>query len=512
MASSENLEIQVARGTGFLAMRGLFSNLAGLVYFIIATRVLTREEMGSITSLFVYANFFSFLLAFALPQTVTRFVAEFEGSRRFGAIKLLFRKTVPMVFVFSAIIALSFLLIGLRFFKTLFGVNDILPVVFASGFAAVSLLSQYFLAFLLGLRFYGLYALYTLIGATLTAVFRVGFLWGRVAGVMLGFLLGAFVTFILAFKKVRVLFSDLPLGDTNFSVRSLFTFALPLYLSNIVVFLRTNLDKILIQWLMGFRALGVYSVVIALLQAITVFATAVNQAIYPAMSSIYGKGGKGSLGEAFKKSSRYIYLVFTPLAFGLAALASPVVFLFAGPLYEEGAVILAIASLTWGCFSLIIPASSSLLALGKSRYVLYASITGVIGEFLTGILLIRWLGYLGVGLTIFSSTFFLLVTLLYFSRREKIFNVELRDILFPLIGSITMFFTVFSLGFVLGRILWVVIGIPLGAAIYIIMLRIFRIVRREDLVLAEKLLPPGIKSLITIAEKVLLNETKRPLR
>ncbi|NIP67429.1 MAG: oligosaccharide flippase family protein, partial [Desulfobacterales bacterium] len=74
----------------------------------------------------------------------------------------------------------------------------------------------------------------------------------------------------------------------------------------------------------------------------TLILSAIVTALFPQLSELYAKRGADSLRGAFRVSARYAVLVGFPMFVGLAALAYPVMTVFAGTEYAEAALPLAI--------------------------------------------------------------------------------------------------------------------------------------------------------------------------
>jgi len=101
--------------------------------------------------------------------------------------------------------------------------------------------------------------------------------------------------------------------------------------NSILVYLVMNVDRVVISWMLGPNAFGLYTFAIRLPSLIFArFASPVSGIIFPMLSKKNYSGNNARLFEDYSNAARYLALISFPLLTGLAALAEPLVLLLWG--------------------------------------------------------------------------------------------------------------------------------------------------------------------------------------
>lgn len=115
------------------------------------------------------------------------------------------------------------------------------------------------------------------------------------------------------------------------SFRFIFRYFLSQFSNSILVYLIMNADRVVISWLLGSNAFGLYTFAIRLPSLIFArLASPASGVIFPLLSKRSYSGNSARIFEDYSKAARYLALMSFPLLVGLAALAEPLVLILWG--------------------------------------------------------------------------------------------------------------------------------------------------------------------------------------
>ena len=173
------------------------------------------------------------------------------------------------------------------------------------------------------------------------------------------------------------------------ALRSVLDFSTHFSLFQLLTYLQRNADSMIIGRLLGPAALGVYAMAYKTmaqpLQQITGIA---SRALVPAMSR--AQDAPERLAELFLRASTVVTLLAAPLMAGLLALRTPFVLLVLGPRWSAVVALMPWLALLGLVQALATIPASLLLALGKSRRMLWLGMLGALLQVVGFLLATRW--------------------------------------------------------------------------------------------------------------------------
>jgi len=225
--------------------------------------------------------------------------------------------------------------------------------------------------------------------------------------------------------------------------------------------------------------------------------------LFPQLAELSGRHGKGALKLASIKVSRYIFLVFTPLAVGLAVTAYPVILLFFGPQYQSGVLSLTIVSFAMALTCASVAVENLLLSLGSTRTFLEANVLAASVGTLFSIILVSQFGSTGAALAKALQGITLFVYPAW--RLRKIFGIFFDTEAFAKswLGSLTMAVAVTFIGLVFTSALFLPLYIIIGGVVYVTTLRLVNAVKSEDFLVIKQLLPNRFQKTVDLVAKLL---------
>lgn len=256
-------------------------------------------------------------------------------------------------------------------------------------------------------------------------------------------------------------------------------------LSGIFIRVYNVFDSVLLGYLKGNLAVGLYSIPIKIFTALqSLIPGALAATIYPGMSNFYVTS-RDKFRVLFEKSFNYLGLISVPLAIGLYAAAEPIISKI-WPKYVEATPAFKIMSLALPFIFLAYP--TGLLLRATNRQNANTLNRGIItaASVALNLMLIPPLGVLGAGITFLSvSVLLLILDLIFVSRTEK-YNFK----------SIVWYFArviaaglgmVLILNFVLQR-MPLYGAIAAGAAAFVLLAALFRVIKKSELVFLKNIL------------------------
>jgi O-antigen/teichoic acid export membrane protein len=335
----------------------------------------------------------------------------------------------------------------------------------------------------------GAYLVYTGFGLS-------GIIFGWLGGLMIPSLAGLILTA-----------KHLSLREKPHPAKPLFKFSSPLYLANILALSATWIDQLFVLPFLGTEKLGVYHIAVRASMVPTLLSTSLLTALFPQLSELYAKEGSNKLRDAFYVSTRYMTLIGFPLIIGLAALAYPIMILFAGPAYKEAAlplIIICFAALSSTIGVAIGPILMTLERTKTASLLTIASIfTNVSVSYFT-------LTYLNLGLagpagarTIASVVslglgVYALSTVLSLSfDKEALWKASVASAFMVAIILLTdvvrQFLTPFPTQFLVFQLRWLPVYVLIGTAAYLIALIALKAIKKQDIELLRDYLPTRLK-------------------
>lgn len=295
-----------------------------------------------------------------------------------------------------------------------------------------------------------------------------------------------------------------PVEDVVPYLSMLARFSWPLFLTSIVVFVYNWFDQALLLAYIPLSEVAVYYIAIQAFNLLQLIPLAISNTLFPYYSEQYGRDEEQKIVAGVRGASRYISLLYAPLAFGLVVTASPVITLFAGATYAKGGIILAVLSL-FGTFTGLGAAFGGLLLVyNMTPRVLLINIASVGASLVTLPILLPSLG--ATGMAIIKGTAMILSFVLTVIALRKRMPIKFDK------GALWKSWSAAVLMFV---IVWLVeqvhfspyllpVYIVVGGAVYAGSLRILKAVNKGDLQLIRDLMGKRVAPLVDVLEKVLI--------
>lgn len=408
----------LAKDTVLFTVPSLLGRGIALISIPIYTRVLSPKDYGLFDLIIVFASLINLTVSFEVSQAVARFYTvekDTYNKRKYFSTALWF--TVLCYTVFFCFCFIYRLDIANFIFQEP-GHHEL----FAWGLVYVWLNGIYLLVqnqfrwdfksdkfaltsitFSLVSTFSGIYLAYVLDLGLL------GFLFGLISGVLVSLLLSLY----FLRESFELIF------DFNILIKML-KFSVPLVPSGIAVFVMSYTDRLMISSLMRLEDLGIYSISFRLSSVVGLAMVGFQMAITPL---IYAHYESQDTPKNLAKIFSYFLFCALLILFSISALSQVIIVFITTPEYH-----IAYETVSFLVFSIII-SQMYIFAPGinirkKTGYVLLATLSAAVCNFLLNFILIPFLGLIGAAIATLFSSIVLLGVYLYFG--QKLYPIPYR--------------------------------------------------------------------------------------
>ena len=499
---------RLVKGSTYLATQSILTSLIGAVALAFTARILTQVEMGVTVALTLILGMAQVLSDLGFSGGLTKFVAEYRGKEvdytflSFGAV-LMKALTAGSAAVLCFLMApwLSVFLLKSGEYVFLFQLLSV--------YLLMVCLSTTVNYLLLGVNRIREMAILGVVAAFVGKTFAVGFLvcgFGLV-GLVIGWILGGLASIILGalivvrnkYVRVHQIRNVVPY------LKTLARFSWPLFLTNVVVFLYNWFDQALLLAYVPLSAVAVYSIALQAFGVLAVMPTALSNTLLPYYSEQYGKDEKQKIVAGVHGSSRYIALLYTPLALGLMATANHTITLFAGSAYASGDLILAVLCLFGALSGLVASFGGLLLVYNMTPTVLLINIASVVGSIVLLPVLLPSFGVLGMAIIKGAAMIISFVLTVVAVQRRMPIKFDREAVWKSWTAAIVMFVAIWFVERIHFSSYLLLLYIVVGGITYAIGLRLLGAIDEDDIELIRNLLGKRATVITDIVEKVLVS-------
>ena len=498
---------RVAKSSAYLLIGYLGSNTIALAAFTIITRAISKHEMGLATYVLIISTLSRVLCDVGLSTSIIRFISEARGRDQDYLPFMKASLAGKLVFATAYSLALAaiagFLLPPeLRPFSPLF-LSTVLRVVTGNLYTIQS-------SMLIGLEVMKGVCVASLVSTAIgqgAAALLVLHGWG-VIGYVMGWLLDNTSRVLLtsAFLLPALGQSKPPSHVEEHvgllkTLGGLLAFSWPIFIRDLATYLFNRFDIFTVMALGTTEEVGVYSVALKAYVVITLIPLNVAMALFPYYGERYGREELGAIRAATATVSKYLSLLYPPIALGLSALAEPVLVIFAGEKYAGSAPMLMIFGF-FGALTAFVPMMGYLLITYKKtgRYMA-ANLASIMCALSLAPLLIPHLGAL-IGMALVRSLALALLLAFYTLSTRNLASADYRAFAKGLIGSVIMALSVYLLQARLHGPLLLPLYVLVGAAIYGLCVRALRMLSYDDVILLARVFPKPIERFVLFIGKL----------
>ena len=487
---------------------------SSLFYFFIA-HMLPVEIVGSISLLYAIMNIMAVVFVFGLSSGIQHYISYHLVRENHHAIMKLMKQTITFA-ILLALLAFTFMYFASGEIAALFFHSSayILSVKLIGIAIAGSVMINIFGAMLLGLNQYKKYSIIYIFINIFTYFFPLSmlFLTGKsvflIAGLGAVNILSASLFFIFVFRAYSKLGTLTP-NTSKEPYRNLIYYSVPLFLSSIMGTSATYIDRIVVSYFINLSYLGIYNFALIIASAATFLVVPVSNLLIPKLSTFFSLDNK----EGFKSSIRILLnivsLIYIPAALGIAALSRIILNEFAGPAYTVAYIPLMIIMFITSFFVGTVVLSSGISSIRKTKIFVYSSGLSLASNIALSIILIPTFNIIGAAIAYSSMNAVNFVIVYHYARKFGINNYDVPRVIKIWISALIMFGAIFALqSFFPYSMLNIFLYILLGVAIYMVEIKVFRLISSNEMDYILSVIPNRFSTLKYMLRNLEYRESK----
>jgi len=311
----------------------------GLAFVPLYIRYLGIEAYGLI-GFFVALQAWMNVLDFGMGPTVNRELARrmHDPSQAQSSLNLL--RSIEIVSFGAAAASASLLILAANFLATSWFNKQQLSadalytsIVIMACVISIRLVEGVYRNALIGLQRYWIYNIQRVVYATITPIGAIAVLHYYGAKIEYFFTWQLLAICISVFIMRYFSYSELKKGGgkSQFSKQELklvFKFASGMFGITLITLLLTQLDKLVLSKILTLEAFGYYALAASLSAALISLVSPVEQAIFPRLSSLYGRGELKSLTVLYHKAAQLVSVILGAFSVALVFFSNEILYLW----------------------------------------------------------------------------------------------------------------------------------------------------------------------------------------
>ena len=393
----------------------IYFMVANLILVMILTRLLTLEDFGTFTLAQTIINTLAVLGLLGLPRAIVRFTALYKAQEDWNKIKSIFNKLTRHIVIFGFMLCVVVFIFG-QFYSEIFfnasGIGiviSILAFTYPFRFIVVSIISLF-----TGLRQMLYPSLFQYITQPTMRITLAFILLVLAQNQLIYWVYGLVFLFVIDFLlSVKIFKENIPesfkkSNHVNVSSREIYNFAVPIFLSTIVLIGTNNVDILMLGYFNVTKEVGIYKVY-KIMTALIIGAISSLAVVYnPTLAELISKKDDVSIRLLYQRIAKWYQLIaFIGFIFILAVGQDLGKILFGINYSLENpllVVILASGPLINGIAG---PAGMTLESFGNTHFLMFNSVISFIAIIVANYFLIPVHGMIGASLSLMICYFVL---------------------------------------------------------------------------------------------------------
>lgn len=439
---------KIVRGTGVALVGTVLALLIGFVIRIIIARYGSESDYGVYSLAIVIMIFATTIVSLGLPDGTARYIAYFRGRGETSKVRGITTVSLQLIVAASIVVGIALFFSAEYVACNIFHTPELAHAlkIFAVGipfFTLINLLVSFFRGFdRMEPQAYFQYVLFNVL--FLLLVLTLAMLHLSFANLFYTYVVALILTFIaLLIYTVKKLPQPITLAgwQSNAAIRrELLIFSLPLLVTALLTQIVLWSDTLLLGYFKTPEAVGLYSAARPLAQFVSDPLALMMLIFAPVATGLYSQSLMAELRRNYTISTKWIVSLTLPFFLVLGLFPEAVLNLFFGPAYVAAAPALRILSLGFIVSNLFGPNQSIVLAMGQSRFIMWATLSTAVLSVILYIILIPPAGIVGAAIALAASVVLAKVIIaikVYLSCRAQPLS---KNLLKPVIASVVLAF------------------------------------------------------------------------
>jgi O-antigen/teichoic acid export membrane protein len=403
-----NISLQkIFRESGIIFIGMIIGMFLVFIGRILLIRVTSPSEYGIYSLALVLINVFSTISVLGLGDGTARCIAFFRGKDDLESARNVVRSSLQIVLISGVIFSIILFFSSEMISKNIFhDVNLILPLqiltlgipllVFINTFAAIfrgygsGAPKVFFQDTLINILFLCFLIVIVILNLSFISIFYAYIASITIVCVVFG---------LFTIRKMSSFGGSKKLDKHSGNVtRYLLFFSMPLLIISILNNVLHWTDTLMLGYFKTSSVVGIYNGAISVVVLLPTIFTAAAFIFIPISTELYAKNMIGEMGKCYQILTKWVFLGTIPIFFMLVMFPEISLNFLFGPKYSDAAlplIILAFGSM----FSIFLGFNGlSLIAMGRTKFIMVASLTSVLSNVIIDVLLIPSLGMIGAAI------------------------------------------------------------------------------------------------------------------
>ncbi len=412
----------LVKGAGIAFVGILLAKMLAYTYRIIIARYYGPADYGLFSIGVAVFTIFSVIAMMGLNNAIVHYTAYFrskrDDSRTKGVIMFSFKVVMPVSVLLTALLFLFSDLIADVFFHT---------AELATVLRIFSLALPFYSLVLIGsVVFVGFqknkYQVYSdnVVSNVLKIVFLVAFsaMGLGMMGIVSSWLAATIVAGVLSVYYIYRVFPGMKGTKPVYTNREIFTYALPLFFSNVMLVVFSYTDIILLGYFpnVTMAGVGIYSAGVTIAQLLTIITIALTALFLPILTELHTSNQREGFNNMYRTVTRWAFFVNFPALLMMIFFSRQIINIFFGSEFVSGSIALILLGTGYLLFSISTIPFLLLNSIRKTRVVFYVTAIALLFSVVLNVLLIPAYGIEGAATSVVITNairFLLLIGISY---------------------------------------------------------------------------------------------------
>lgn len=443
--SKQNL----AKSTVWLIISEIIFNLSGYVIHSFVGRILGPADYGRYGLVVTLTTMVIILIGNGIPTAMAKYISEiFQTDPRM--VLIIKRKAVLLQSVLIGFVTLIFFLcapliaaaLGDPSLTKLFRISTLIIPAFAS--------ASFYFSWFTGLHKFGVQSGLKTMRSIMKVLAIVGLalVW-KVPGSIVGYAVAAFSVFLIAFgldklkytKELRNAAQAQKMSSGgDFETKKLITYAWQVILFFLAYELLISIDLYLVKGILHDDYLtGIYNAALTVGRIPYYIFYALTIMLLPVVSKSTAEKDQFQTNLVISQSLRLMLIFLIPAVVLMAQFSKPIIQIFYSAKYLPAAYPMSILAYGVGFLTIFYVMSFVMNGAGKTKIPMWISIFGVILNTILNYILIKKYALTGSAIATSVTSFFTMLTMLYYIRRDFGIKIKIGSLLKMLFAALLMY-------------------------------------------------------------------------
>ncbi len=500
---------RTGEGLLYQYLANIIITISGMFFYLYTIHYFNTDVVGLFSLLLAIASLFNILFSFGFPAAISHFISYSIGRKYTGDIKKIINYGILIGFSFS-LISFLFVFSFSKYISNLFFHYEYdLYLKLISFDIFLMVLNNFLVSILFGLQKFKYVSIVQSSGSLIS--YFSGFIIYQFIHILyviiIGWILGNFIISIFSIILIIIYGKNIKVNNQyEFNIKKMISYSIPIYASSILGYGATYMDRFVVSYFLNLSDFGIYSLAILMVTAFGFLQGPLNNVLLPKFSKFFGENDLYSLKLYSSKAFIYILIIIVSLTFIVAGLSPWIIIFISNKKYLPATIPFIIISIIESISLAGSVLSAEIQSVRKNWIFVISSLVAVSTNITLSFTLIPKYKLVGAGIAFSISLLINTIILLYYTSKLNIFKPDVINILKIYISG----FIVFSILFFIQKLLvYSIIKLFLliifGYLIYIILIRSFKILKKEDLEIINSITPQKFYKIVKFFEILFLS-------